>query len=305
MNKWKVVVIVVLVLWAVSFVSSKILDLNIGDKVAANKIVTIPITGVISAKESGMPFETGYASSTKIVGYIEQADRDPNVKGIIFEINSPGGGVVATREIANAIKKVKKPTTALIREVGASGGYWIASACDTIVADPLSVTGSIGVIGSYLEFTDFMEEYGIGYESLKAGEYKDAGSPFRKLTDKEKNIIQSKLDKIYDFFVAEVAYNRKLSKETVEELADGMFYLGIEAKEAGLVDYLGGKDLALNLTQDAANMTEVTLIKYKEKKGIFDILGGLSAHSSYYIGKGIGSEMLSDVKSREVLEIMT
>lgn len=304
MGKLKVAIIVVLILWALSFLASSLLDLNIGEKVATNKIITIPISGFITIKESDIPFGTGYVSSTKIVSYIEQADKDPNVKGIIFEINSAGGGVVASREIANAIKKVNKPTTAWIREVGASGGYLVASACDNIVADPLSITGSIGVAGSYLEFSGFMEEYGIGYESIKAGEYKDAGSPFRKLTDEERELIQSKIDKVHDVFIDDVTNNRKLSKAYVKELANGMFYLGTEAKDAGLVDYLGGKDLAVEITRAAANMTEATLIQYKEKRSIFDLLGKFSASSSYYIGKGIGSEMYSNMKATEQIEII-
>jgi protease-4 len=256
-----------------------------------DKIVFIPIKGLILVDSTNQPFIGSVASSTKIVEFINQAEKDKTVKGIIFEINSPGGAVVATEEIANAVKAVEKPKVAWIREVGASGAYWIASATDLIIADPLSITGSIGVTGSYLEFSELFEKYGISYERVVAGEYKDTGSPYKKLTDKERELLQGKVGIIHEVFIEEVARNRGLNIKTTRELSNGMFYLGKEAKELNLVDYLGNKDLAINLTKQLAGIKEAKLVKYEEKNSLFDILRKISVYFPYYIGMGIGSEL--------------
>ena len=107
-----------------------------------------------------------------------------------MEINSPGGSAVASDEIATAVKNAKKPVISLIREVGASGGYWVASASDYIIANRMSITGSIGVISSYLEFSGLMEKYGVGYERLVAGENKDLLTPYKKLEADQKALVQ-------------------------------------------------------------------------------------------------------------------
>ena len=157
--------IIVLIILAAIFGS--LITVNIIN-VFKDKVVVIPIDGAITTQESGGLFAAEEASSSKIVSYIKKANKDQSVKGIIFAINSPGGTVVASEEIVNAIKQTKKPKIAWIREVGASGAYWVASACDEIVADPMSITGSIGVISSYLEFSGLMKKYGVGYERQRS-----------------------------------------------------------------------------------------------------------------------------------------
>ncbi|MEK6861331.1 MAG: S49 family peptidase, partial [Nanoarchaeota archaeon] len=149
-----VVAICVIVLGVVSIVT--FFGTNSNQK---NKIAVINIKGAISTENGGGDFlRSGTIGSGSVVGFIESANNDKNVKAIILNINSPGGTVVGSKEIVDSIKKVNKPVVALIREVGASGAYWIASASDIIVAETLSVTGSIGVIGSYLEFSDLFSE---------------------------------------------------------------------------------------------------------------------------------------------------
>ncbi|MBI3883795.1 MAG: signal peptide peptidase SppA [Sphingobacteriales bacterium] len=165
---------------------------------------------------------------------------------MLFEINSPGGSAVASEEIANAVKKANKTTVAWIREIGTSGAYWVASSSGHIVANRVSITGSIGVIASYLEFPGLLEHYNITYQRLVSGKYKDIGSPFKEMTPEEKAIFQQNLDTIRDYFVSEVAKNREMSKKDVDKIANGVFYLGAQAKELGLIDELGGKDEAIN-----------------------------------------------------------
>jgi protease-4 len=289
MNKFWFFIIIVLSLWLLSFLISCVFKVeDFGDKIAI-----IPIKGVITTDGFEDILRSGGVSSTSIVKSIQKANSDSSVKGIILEINSPGGTVVASKEIANEVKKSNKPVVSLIREVGASGAYWIASSSDNIVADPLSITGSIGVIGSYLEFSELMEEYGVGYERLVAGDLKDTGSPFKKLSEEEKSLLQDKLDIIHEVFIEEVAKNRDLDKKEVKEIANGFFYLGKEAKELGLVDELGDKELAINITKKLANVEDINIVRYEEKRGLSDLLSKISAYSFYFIGRGIGKELFS------------
>jgi protease-4 len=289
MNKFWFFIIIVLSLWLLSFLISSVFKVeDFGDKIAI-----IPIKGVITTDGFEDILRSGGVSSTSIVKSIQKANSDSSVKGIILEINSPGGTVVASKEIANEVKKSNKPVVSLIREVGASGAYWIASSSDNIVADPLSITGSIGVIGSYLEFSELMEEYGVGYERLVAGDLKDTGSPFKKLSEEEKSLLQDKLDIIHEVFIEEVAKNRDLDKKEVKEIANGFFYLGKEAKELGLVDELGDKELAINITKKLANVEDINIVRYEEKRGLSDLLSKISAYSFYFIGRGIGKELFS------------
>lgn len=287
MGKFWDVLRILFLLWVISYIAANVLPSS-SIAIPQNAIALIPISGVISVEQnSGIGF-TGSASS-KIVESIQQADKDARVKAIILEINSPGGTIVASEEIAAAVKATRKPVVAWIREIGTSGAYWVASASDTIVASPMSFTGSIGVIGSYLEFSELMGEYGVRYEALVTGKYKDIGSRYKPLSAGDRDVLMEKLNTAHDYFVEEVARNRGMDKEEVAELATGLFYLGSEAKELGLVDYLGGRKEAIEITKKAAGLDKVSIVKYKEKKGVIDIIKEFSSESGYYIGRGIGS----------------
>jgi len=205
-----------------------------------------------------------------------------------LNINSPGGTVVASKEIADAVKKVDKPVVALIREVGASGAYWVASASDHIVADPLSITGSIGVIGSYLEFSELFSEYGIKYQELTTGKYKGLGSPFDRLSDDEERVMMGKLQIIHDYFSDEVNANRNMD---LTEYANGLFYLGTEAKEIGLIDELGGKEEAIAALKDLAGIDTHELVFYQRKASLLDILSKLTNNFGYNVGEGFGDTL--------------
>jgi len=306
-SKWGTVITVLLGLWLAAFAIAYIMSGKSAPVIGDEKIVFIPIYGILTADgSSNLPFGAETVTSTQIVEYIVQAGKEDSIKGVILEINSPGGTVIASKEIANAVKAVaeKKPVVAWIREVGASGGYWVASAANKIVVDPMSITGSIGVTSSYLEYTGLMDEYGIGYEELTAGKYKDAGSPFRELKDTERNILQGKLSIIQAHFINTVAENRGLDKSEVMGLATGMFYLGEEAYDYGLVDYLGGKDLAINVTKELAGLEKVKLVKFEKKKSFIDVLSKLSANAFYHMGRGIGAEFDSRARISNKLEIM-
>ncbi len=256
-------------------------------------IALIPMYGEI------MP--GGAIDPTVYTNLIKEADEAYSTRAIILEINSPGGTVVASKEIADAVKNTKKPTVAWIREVGASGAYWIASAADKIVADEASITGSIGVTGSYLQFSELFEDYGITYERLVSGTYKDTGSPFKNLSELERSYLQAKIDRINIFFIDAIAENRNMDASTVNALANGQIFLGIEAKEAGLVDVLGGKEEARKTAEELAGLKSSKLVRHAPSLSILDLMGAKISSFAYWIGQGIGASLDPTNKNTDAL----
>ncbi|MBI2146626.1 signal peptide peptidase SppA [Candidatus Woesearchaeota archaeon] len=266
------------------------ITLALFDGSKTGNVAIIPITGPITGDGSSSLGQST-TSSQGIVDFIQQANDNSNVKVIVLEINSPGGSAVASDEIASAVKKSEKPVIAVIREVGASGGYWIASATKHIIANRMSITGSIGVISSYLEFSGLMEKYGVNYERLVSGKYKDSGTPFKTLTEQERTLLQQKMDKIHTFFINEVAVNRNMDAAKVRELATGEFFLGVEALDVGLVDELGDMSTAEDYIQKTYGLESVETVRYEKKAGLFDLLTGVFSDFSFQVGEGIGSSL--------------
>jgi protease IV len=250
-------------------------------------IALIPIEGPITTT-GGSYMGERTVSSEDIVNFIKEAEESSQIEVIMFEINSPGGSAVASDEISSAIKKTTKPTLSVIREVGASGGYWVASSTNHIIANRMSITGSIGVISSYLEFSGLMEKYGVGYEQLIAGKYKDMGTPLRKLSGEEKKIMQGKLDKIHYYFIQEIAENRKMDIKDVTKLATGEFYLGVEALDNGLIDQLGDKDTAQEYIKETYGIEEVDFVIYERELSFFEAFGVAMEEFSFKMGEGMG-----------------
>ena len=286
-TSWKIISvgisILMFIFFAMIFVS--IFGAFAPESIETGNVAVIPIEGIITTQQSGF---TEGAESSAIVELIEKANEKDEIKAILLEINSPGGSPVATDEIASALKSANKTTIAVIRETGASGAYWIATAADKIYANRMSVTGSIGVQASRLEFAGLIADYNVTYRRLVAGKLKDAGSIFKPMTTEEQTLFQQILDKLHEEFIKTVAENRNLSVEKVRELATGFVYLGSEAKELGLVDELGGKKEALEYLENTLSI-EAETVEYKEHKSVFDKLAGVTSENFYQIGKGIGS----------------
>ena len=303
-GRWHVAIKIIIVLFILSFIVSWFFSFFIGDdfKLEDGNVAVIPIKGVIIS-ENYKVFGQEVADSPAIVKFIEQADRNPKIKAIIFEINSPGGAPVATDEITSAIERTNKTTVAWIREMGTSAGYWVASSADTIVASRMSTTGSIGATIAYLEFSGLLDDYNITYQRMIAGKYKDIGSPFKAVSGEERILLQNYLDKLHGYFISAVAKNRGLSEDTVRELATGMIYLGEEAKEMGLVDVLGGKREAIEIIEQELNIT-AELVEYRNEATLADILGGVFSRQSFFVGKGIGSSFL-DARQYNGIEVWT
>ncbi len=289
-NPWKLALGIFVIVFVVfgTFIWVALRTQEDNEKILAAAIAVIQISGEIGA-------------SDELVKQIKKADRDDAVKGIIFEIDSPGGSVLPSKEIADVIKEAKKPTVAWIRSTGASGAYWIASAADKIVADETSITGSIGVIGSYLQFEKLFEKYGISYEQFTSGPYKDTGSPYKAPRPDERIYFQEKIDALKDVFIDAVAENRNMSREKVARLATGELFLGAEAFEVGLVDVLGGKEEAQATMQELAGLESSRLVEYEQPKGLLSLFANSAEGFAYWMGKGIGDSFKPQANSVQLL----
>lgn len=195
--------------------------------------------------------------SDDIVEALRAYEHASSVKAVVLRIDSPGGGVAPSQEIYNAVLKLRtaKPVVASLGGVAASGGYYVASACDAIVANPGTLTGSIGVIMEMGNVQDLLQKIGVQAEILKAGEYKDMGSPVRPLTDQERVIFQQMIDSVHTQFITAVAGGRKMDADKVRSLADGRIYSGEQAHALGLVDGLGGLQDAIDLAAKRGGIT--------------------------------------------------
>ena len=192
------------------------------------------------------------------VGEIKSFGEDPLVKAIVLRIDSPGGGVAPSQEIYNAVKRVRtqnhKTVVASMGTVAASGGYYIAVGSDRILANPGTLTGSIGVIMQLANFQDLMEKVGVRNFVIKSGRYKDVGSPFRTMKEEEEQLLQSVMDDAHRQFIEAVADGRSLDVADVEALADGRIFTGQQAKDVLLVDDLGDLQDAIRLAADMSGM---------------------------------------------------
>lgn len=204
------------------------------------------------------------------------------IKAVVVRIDSPGGAVAPTQEIYEEIGKVrkKKPVVASLGSVAASGGYYIASACDRVVANPGTLTGSIGVIMELGNIEELMKKLGLKGYAIKSGPHKDVGSPLRALTPEGRAILQGLVDNVHGQFVGAVVKGRKMPEAKVRELADGRVFSGEQAKEMGLVDQLGNLEDAIDFAAQRAGIEGVPQVVYSRgdsrswwEKLLFSVLG--------------------------------
>ncbi len=196
--------------------------------------------------------------ATDTVNWIRRLREDPSVKGILVRIDSPGGVVGPSQELHRALERAarKKPVVASLGAVAASGGYYVAVAGHKIVANPGTLTGSIGVRVELTNLRGLMEKLGISRESLGSGQFKATGSPFKELTDEERTYLKSMIMDMHSQFVSDVARGRDMPLEQVQNLADGRIMTGQQALNHGLVDVLGGQEEAVELLMKLAGIEE-------------------------------------------------
>lgn len=232
--------------------------------IAENKVAVISLSGPVQFEESSGLFFGGSVISPKLVrSQLERAKKDVAVKAIVIQVESPGGSAAASQEILNELEQLEKPIVVSFGDLAASGGYYISAKADKIVALPATLTGSIGVISEVPNLKGLFDKLGIGMEVFTAGKHKDMYAGLRELTPEEELIMQEMTDQLYDQFVQVVAEGRDLSEEKVRELATGQLYTGVQAKELGLVDELGGLNTAIDIAANLANIKKPEVEYYK------------------------------------------
>jgi len=211
------------------------------------------------------------------VGDLKKYAEAPAVKAIVLRIDSPGGGVVPSQEIYDAVKRVRsknnKAVIASMGTVAASGGYYIASATDRIMANPGTLTGSIGVIMELANLEGLLKKIGVESVVVKSGEHKDIGSPFRKMKEEDRRILQAVMDDVHSQFIEAVAEGRSLAVSDVRSLADGRIFTGRQAKAAKLVDDLGDLEDAIKLAAEIAGIEgEPKVVEPRRRFSIRELL---------------------------------
>jgi protease-4 len=218
---------------------------------------------------------TGNAFSESIVERLERADSDPSVKALVLRVNSPGGGIVASDEIYQGLLGVEKPVVVSMGDTAASGGYYVSCAADEIMANPVTLTGSIGVISTVPNFEELLEKVGIEMMVFKSGPMKDELSPYREPTEEEIEHWQNITDEAYEEFLTIVAEQRDLELDKAREIADGRVYTGQRALELGLVDSLGNLPDAIDRAAELGAIEgEPRVIEYERTPSLMEMLLG-------------------------------
>lgn len=253
MDKKKIVIISLIAVAAMAALALPFIDgVSPRREPAAGKdrIVVIKLQGPI--QESMGSFFAAGISPDYVYNQLQRAGEDPDIDGVVLRVESPGGSIAASQEIAAMVREFEKPIVVSMADMAASGGYYISAPAQGIVAQPGTVTGSIGVISSIMDLEELYDKLGINVETIKSGEHKDMFS--RSLTEEERQIMQDISDEAYDQFINEVAEGRDMGIEEVREVATGELFLGSQAKELGLVDRLGGVDEAIDYLAELNNL---------------------------------------------------
>ena len=234
---------------------------------ARDKIAVIDVSGIMRNQRGNQLLSPAEHPVSLLREQLDRARRDATVQAVVLRINSPGGTVTASELMHDEVQAFRaatgKPVVAIIMDVGASGGYYLACACDEIVAHRTSVTGSIGVIIQLVEFSGTMRTLGISATAITSGPNKDAGSPFTELTSEERAIFQGIVDDFYARFLEVVAAGRPgLSEERLREAADGRVFTAPQALDLGLIDRIGTIRDALAVAKRRAGVDEARVVVY-------------------------------------------
>jgi protease-4 len=203
-----------------------------------------------------------------IVSQLKKFRKNEAIKAIVLRIDSPGGGVGPSQEIYSEVKKTtgEKKVVASMGAIAASGGYYVAAAADHVMANPGTITGSIGVVIEFANVEELFKKIGLSAYVIKSGEYKDVGSPLRKMTPKERKLLQGFIDNVYEQFVTAVAEGRQMPEKEVRAIADGRIFSGEQAHELGLLDSLGSMEDAIALAAQLGGIEGEPSVVYAEEK---------------------------------------
>lgn len=249
---------------------------NIPKDKSGNIIAVYYANGEITDYPTSSASEEGIVG-TKVIRDLRKLKEDDDVKAVVLRVNSPGGSAFASEQIWHAVKelKSKKPVIVSMGDYAASGGYYISCIADTIVAEPTTLTGSIGIFGMIPNVKGLTEKIGLSYDVVTTNKHSDFGNLMRPVNEDEKSLLQMMIAQGYDTFISRCAEGRQMSKEAIERIAEGRVWTGETAKELGLVDELGGIDKALEIAVSKAGVEGYTLLSYPDKEdfllSLFDV----------------------------------
>jgi len=240
-------------------------------------IISITALFLFRGRDSGLEFRDNVAvvqiegivaDPKPVLQQLKELRKNERTKAIVLRIDSPGGGVGPSQEIYREVRRTirVKPVVASMGAIAASGGYYVAAACDHIVANPGTITGSIGVIMEFANIQDLLKKLGVSAGVLKSGKYKDAGSPLREMTAEEKELLNEFIERIHDQFVQAIVEGRQISEEEIRAVADGRILSGEKAKELGLLDSLGNLEDAISLAGRKGGIKGEPAVVYLETK---------------------------------------
>ncbi len=250
-------------------------QVHVRGPISGPAVAIIEVNGPIVNGRAPVTSFNEVAAADDLLDMLTDARRDPSIKAVVLRINSPGGGVVPSDRIHRALQELHKPVVVVMEDLAASGGYYIAAGADYIIANPATLTGSIGVISTFPEASELLEKLGVRFTVIKSGEVKDFGSPYRPMTPEEKAYWQRIIDEAYERFVRIVAEGRGLSEEEVRKLADGRVYTGQQALALGLVDELGYLDDGIAKAAELGGIEGVPrVVRYRRVSTFADLLMG-------------------------------
>ena len=289
----------------INFISYSKYVKAISSEYSANKIAVIVAEGDIV-----MAGEDNSIAGSRFAEEIRKARESSGVKAIVLRVNSPGGSLTASDIIWREIEKTKgvKPIIASMSDVAASGGYYISMLCDTIVAQPNTITGSIGIFGMLFNLDPFLQsKLGITHDVVKTGPYSDIMTVTRELSDFEKSVIQKGVNKGYETFITKVAEGRNMSVDAVKKIAGGRVWSGLQAKEIGLVDVLGSFQDAVTIAADKAGLGDDYRLTFYPKKQplIEELMTKLSEEARVRIASdqfGMLKPYLEDIKALQQMK---
>lgn len=295
MKKRRIIIIVIVL----AVLAAIIVPITLIPRPVVNKIAVIRLSGFITNVGSSL-LSGATITPDSVKDYLTKAEGDKAVKAIVFHIESPGGEIAPCQEILWEIERIGEARTVVVSMGGTatSGGYYISTKADKIVALPTTMTGSIGVISQITNVEGLLEKLGIEIETFKGGVYKDMYRGFREMTQEEKEIMQGTIDEFYELFIEVVAEGRGLSKEGVRDLATGQMYTGTTAKELGLIDELGNLDTAINLAAEIAGIEE-PVVEYYRQPGLTlrSLLGFIDAIRARITGLSAQDMILLEILS--------
>ncbi|MGI5816711.1 MAG: signal peptide peptidase SppA [Armatimonadota bacterium] len=271
------------------------------------RVGVITVEGVISASGGQTMFGAPLGGVRQTLRQLRRAEEDASIKAVVLRINSPGGTPAASQELYHEIRRLAdaKPVVVSMADVAASGGYYIALPAEKIIANPATLTGSIGVRMSFLRYYELMDRVGVEGGDITSGPLKDIGSPWRTMSETERQLIQDMIDNIHKQFVEHVAESRRIEIEDARKLADGRIFTGEQALEAGLVDELGGFNHAVKVAGELAGIEgEPQVRDIGGRTGLLDLLGASSQAVAREAAREAIEQMLQEVRVRDVDQML-